>query len=98
MAKYILRPTASEAPRGDDLILVHKELTFVTTAVTTTHTIETENVIGCVVTPHGPAVANYGEDACAWSVSGATLTITRGDAGTSALVVTVLYWGAPISA
>jgi hypothetical protein len=76
------------------LVLAHAELTFSSTDQTITHTILTENVIWCLVIPHGTTVAE--EDTCGWSVSGTTLTISRGAGGTSALVATVLYCGAPI--
>jgi hypothetical protein len=90
-----MRPVSSEPPRPGDLVVVHKELTFTTTETTVTHTIETENVEWCVVTGHGTTPAAAGVDQCHWSISGTTLTLTRGASGTSALVVTVLYCGAP---
>lgn len=96
MAHYILRPKSSEPPRSDDLVLVHAELTFTTTGTTVTHTIETENVIWCAVTPHGTTVA--ANDNCGWSVSSTTLTVTRPSSGTSGLIVTVVYAGNPIAA
>jgi hypothetical protein len=90
----LLRPVANEAPRPGDLVIVHTELTFTTTAQTVTHTIETENVIWCLAAPHGTTVAE--EDTLGWSISGTTLTISRGATGTSGLIATVVYAGAPI--
>ena len=90
----VLRPVTSECLRPGDLIIVHKELTFTTTATTVTHTIETETVEWCIPVPHGTTVA--ANDNLGWSISGTTLTITRPSSGTSGLICTVLYAGAPI--